>query len=50
MMDKEQRDYLLQHIKVQFDKNPEVSGKEAKKWILSGKQPVNLGTIGQDTL
>ena len=42
--------YLNHHIKAQFDKDPEISVRGIKKWLLYCNQPVNLSTIKRNTL
>ena len=42
--------YLNLHIKVQFDKDPEITARQVKKWLLIGNQPVDLSAIKNNTL
>ena len=42
--------YLNLHIKAQFDKDPEITARQVKKWLLIGHQPVDLSAIKNNTL
>lgn len=44
------KEYVNLHIKAQFDKDPEITVREVKKWLITGNQPVDLLTIKRNTL
>ena len=49
-MNSESRSFLKQQIQTYLQKYPDCTGKDVKKWILSGDQEFNLMDVQRDTL